>query len=407
MAVASEMTSSVMTGSVMTRFGVKNYKCLKEVDIPLTPIHVIIGQNDAGKTSLLEAMLAFFRSSQKQLLHAFPGKWKGTELVFEDAATPIVELNGTFRLLESGKQEAFEFGYGLQVGFSGEPRMFEEWSYNVKDGTKVSLKELNPGWTKISQMGSQPIRRGEAIPYGAMQHCLRLAHLYQLDPKVMAMPATIDSNRKFRMDPDGFGLASLLDDLLGYAPERFIELRKRFCDYFPQFQNVRLQVEDAVSRNYDETGVSSTGRGSGKGIYFETRHGRSIRAQQASDGAILFLGFLAITSLPEPPKLILIEEPEKGVYPKRLEEIVKLLREVVAGTPESSRPQLILSTHSPYLLSFFAPEEVTLMSRQAGGGVIARPLRDAPNIKERMDGEFYLGELWYNLTEEELFGGVA
>ena len=56
MGVASETA-----GSVMTRFGVKNYKCLKEVDIPLTPIHVIIGQNDAGKTSLLEAMLAFFR----------------------------------------------------------------------------------------------------------------------------------------------------------------------------------------------------------------------------------------------------------------------------------------------------------------------------------------------------------
>ena len=87
-------------------------------------------------------------------------------------------------------------------------------------------------------------------------------------------------------------------------------------------------------------------------------------------------------------------------------EIVKLLREVVAGTPVSARPQLILSTHSPYLLSFFAPEEVTLMSRQPSGGVCALPMRDAPNIKERMDSEFYLGELWYNLSEEELFGGV-
>ena len=45
-----------MTRSVMTRFGVKNYKCLKDVDIPLTPIHVIIGQNDAGKTSLLRVL---------------------------------------------------------------------------------------------------------------------------------------------------------------------------------------------------------------------------------------------------------------------------------------------------------------------------------------------------------------
>jgi predicted ATPase len=241
-----------------------------------------------------------------------------------------------------------------------------------------------------------------------MKNCMLSAHLYQLDPKMMAMPATIEPIRKFRMDPDGFGLATLLDDLLGYAPERFIELRQRFCEYFPQFRNVRLEAESAVQRHYDDRGgFSNVNAAAGKGIFFETRSGKSIRAQQASDGAILFLGFLALTSLPVPPKLILIEEPEKGVYPKRLEEIVKLLRNVVTETPASSRPQIILSTHSPYLVSFFEPEEVTLMSRNANNGVVAHPMRDIPHIKERLGGgEFYLGELWYNLSEEELFGGA-
>ena len=56
------------------------------------------------------------------------------------------------------------------------------------------------------------------------------------------------------------------------------------------------------------------------------------------------------------------------------------------------------------MLSFFQPEEVTFLSRNLKtGGVRARPMRDAPNIKQRLgDGEFYLGELWYNLSEEEL-----
>ena len=39
----------------LSRFGVKNYKCLGDIDIPLTPIHVLSGQNDSGKTSLMEA----------------------------------------------------------------------------------------------------------------------------------------------------------------------------------------------------------------------------------------------------------------------------------------------------------------------------------------------------------------
>ena len=52
---------------MLTRFSVKNYKCLADVSLPLTPLHVLIGQNDAGKTSLLEAMLAFYRSSRMPL----------------------------------------------------------------------------------------------------------------------------------------------------------------------------------------------------------------------------------------------------------------------------------------------------------------------------------------------------
>ena len=54
---------------MLTHFKVSNYKCLVDVELPLTPIHVIIGigQNDSGKTSLLEAMLALANSSKMPL----------------------------------------------------------------------------------------------------------------------------------------------------------------------------------------------------------------------------------------------------------------------------------------------------------------------------------------------------
>jgi hypothetical protein len=107
--------------------------------------------------------------------------------------------------------------------------------------------------------------------------------------------------------------------------------------------------------------------------------------------------------------LLLIEGPENGIYPKRLEEVVNLLRQLVQRTGGDSFPQIILSTHSPYVLSFFGPDEVTFLSRipsKPDAPVSARPLRDAPQIHERMGNEFYLGELWYNLDEEKLFHGA-
>jgi predicted ATPase len=170
-----------------------------------------------------------------------------------------------------------------------------------------------------------------------------------------------------------------------------MKLRAEFCAQFPQFRSIQVRSE-----------------GPGKGIAFETKSGRIVRAQQASDGAILFLGFLALSFLPEPPTLLLIEEPENGIYPKRLDEVIKLLKGLVYHKDGTPFPQIVFSTHSPYVLTSFEPEEVTFLSRPPGdpeGPVRARPLRDAPNIRERLaGGEFYLGELWYNLTEEELFG---
>jgi hypothetical protein len=210
------------------------------------------------------------------------------------------------------------------------------------------------------------------------------------------------------LDPDGFGLATLLQDIVTYDPRLFIQLREEFCTFFPQFASVRTETENASVRHFQPSGIHSSSSSVGVGIYFETASGETVRAQQASDGAILFLGFLALAHLPDPPTLLLIEEPENGIYPKRLGEVIQMLKQMVNRTEGVRFPQIIMTTHSPYVLSFFEPEEVTFLSRdpkKPEAGVRARPLRDAPNIRERLGGgAFYLGELWYNLSEEELFG---
>jgi hypothetical protein len=226
---------------------------------------------------------------------------------------------------------------------------------------------------------------------------------YRLDARVMAIPAALEPSRRFRMERDGFGLPTLLDDISGYDPERFIALKNEFCEYFPEFRTIHLQTEQAATRTHQALGLYQSGVAPGKGIYFETRAGATVRAQQASDGAILFLGFLSLFYLPTPPKVLLIEEPETGVYPKRLNQIIGILRKMAGSALNEKLPQIVFTTHSPYVLTTFTPEEVTFMSKQ-NGSVVARPLRDAPHIDERLgDGEFYLGELWYNLDEEELF----
>jgi predicted ATPase len=390
---------------MMQNFYINNYKCLVDVRVPLTPIHVIIGQNDSGKTSLLEAMLALYQSTERSLADAFSGDWQGRELVFAGEEKPVVQFEVRFDAADGEVRSPItyhlEVEFGFQFGRERSCRRIDEWFENNE---RILIGEQAQGWTGVA-------RRSDLKPDTVRDHLDSLAErfgtasLYRFDPQLMAMPAAIDPSRKFRMDPDGFGLATLLDDILGYDPERFLDLRRDFCEFFPQFGSVRIETQQALRRQFNITGMHVTSTEIGKGIVFETSQGRAIRAQQASDGAVLFLGLLALIHSPEPPKLLLIEEPEKGVYPKRLEEVIRLIRRLHEAPSGRAAPQIIMTTHSPYLLTSFRPDEVTLMVRRNGSGPVqARPLRDAPNIEERLSrGEFYLGELWYNLTEEELF----
>ena len=104
---------------------------------------------------------------------------------------------------------------------------------------------------------------------------------------------------------------------------------------------------------------------------------------------LLVLAYLTILSLPQPPKVILLEEPENGIHPKRLREVLSILRDLVKERPTS---QIILTTHSPYVLDTFQPDEVTVCQQVDGETKIAR-LSESKSVREQLD-IFSLGEIW-------------
>ena len=122
-----------------------------------------------------------------------------------------------------------------------------------------------------------------------------------------------------------------------------------------------MQPIDSINR----TACTRRARRSEKASTSRRKLARPSGARHASDGEALFLGLLALAR-PQPPNLLLIEEPENGIYPKRLGEVIELLKQMVHRTEGVPFPQIILSTHSPYVLSFFEPEEVTFLSRAPG-----------------------------------------
>ncbi len=137
----------------------------------------------------------------------------------------------------------------------------------------------------------------------------------------------------------------------------------------------------------------------GKGIYFEfVNSGELVAAAQASDGILLVLAYLAILYSPKPPRVLLIEEPENGIHHKRLNDVLGILRELVE---EQSHTQVVMTTHSPYVVDQFRPDEVSLCMKGDDGAVRVHSLSTSSAVG-RQSAIFSLGEIWTAEGDEDL-----
>jgi predicted ATPase len=165
--------------------------------------------------------------------------------------------------------------------------------------------------------------------------------------------------------------------------ERFLALEKHFYKRFPSYERIelplaRVQVE-----------------GDGVGLCFMTSQGQLLQAASVSDGVMLSLAYLAICYQLTPPNLLLIEEPENGVHHSSLKDIVDTLKQLSA----EKSVQVIMTTHSPYLLDGVDPGVVQVFQKDEEGAVHAKKLSDFEGAGEISD-MFSTGEKWSLLSEK-------
>jgi predicted ATPase len=381
---------------MITRLRVKNFKALRDVEVQLTPIHVLIGPNDSGKTSILDALAALCRSVDHDLSDAFLGSWKGAELVWNGEHSVPVSIAVDFgndgvtayaidvRFAGRGKQaEIVEetFKKGLESGsFRGPPAPGA-----FAGGTRVRYESEGPGFADL-----------HSEEWRAVKDLLEGVHYYRWDPAFLALPVAPEVKRRFRMESNGFGLALCLKDIKCDNPDGFIQLQNRFTEIFPHITSIELSEESDY-----RAGIDDPDRVTKLHVYFKLRIAdQRVPASQVSDGVLLLLAYLAILYLPQgnQPRVLLVEEPENGVHPKRLRDVVTILRELVH---DQSRTQVVLTTHSPYALDLFSPEEVTLCTMQDNGEVKTTRLSESPAVR-RESSVFTLGEIWTSQGDERI-----
>jgi len=140
-----------------------------------------------------------------------------------------------------------------------------------------------------------------------------------------------------------------------------------------------------------------------KGVEIELRDGQRIPAALMSEGMLYFLAFLAVAHGDRSP-VFLIEEPENGLHPARIAEVMTVLREVSEGA------QVLMATHSPLVLNELRGDEVTVLWRDEEHGTRGKLLKDTEGYDKRSK-VYALGELWVSyangIDEAPLREGTA
>lgn len=119
--------------------------------------------------------------------------------------------------------------------------------------------------------------------------------------------------------------------------------------------------------------------------------------KELSEGTKLILMILRILHQENPPKLILLEDIDRGLHPRLFQKVVEMLRDIV----KTKEVQIIATTHNPYLVDEFAGEEESVLIVEKEGTVstitsLADRLQDGDTPEEA------LGSLWFS----GFFGGV-
>lgn len=223
---------------------------------------------------------------------------------------------------------------------------------------------------------------------GAISSLSSGLRVFSFDDRKIAEPAQPESMAEMR--EDGANLAAVLDRIKDQDEERWEALNGALAEWLPGFDRILFNVVGP--------GMKSVELRTNPGGY-------RIEASQLSQGTLIALAILTLSYLPKPPVLVCLEEPDRGLHPRLLQDVKNAIRRLCYPEEfgEEREPvQVIATTHNPFFLDLFRdnPEQIVIAEKRGLEATFKR-LSDHPNLKEIIAG-VPLGEVWYS----GVLGGV-
>jgi len=389
----------------------RNFKSLRSAEVKLGRFMVIVGPNGSGKTSILDALHYLTQATQKPIASILKGPLSPLNLIRRDATAPMkLTLSGQFpenasvEIEVSRQQKASAIEPEWNATVARRWGTVEERTLETRDGAFLSL----PRTTRAPviaprpqdwQTGRRALKTPEMV---ALARALGSARKLRLDVERLAAASYSDEETP-RLGIDGEGLASVLADLATRSPESFRSIQDAVHEVVPTLERIRTRrakVVRPMQQNIviDEKPLTHTVERVdwGQQIVLDFKGAPDIPAPLASEGTLLVIGLMTALRTTPRPRVLLLDDIDKALHPRAQEELIKQLRNILERDPEL---QIIATSHSPYLLDHFQPEEVLVTALREDGSTACAPLTAHPDF-ERWKDTTRTGELWSFVGED-------
>lgn len=398
----------------------KHYRCLRYVDLRLERFHLLVGPNASGKSTVLDALgflgdlvssgldaaVARRTPDFRDLVWGRPGNDLG-ELGFElavecdaedhdDRESPppadrVFRYEVAIRAKEGAPYLAAERGLLGPVGAVDFGRRRSRFPDPQPPPRTIFVDAAAGGYRTVLSRGGAGSLRFEpesqervAEPWEAPSSgsgrtilaslpdapddfpaafCLRrwLTGMRRsfLDPAALRRPAPPTPDAR-TLSPDGSNLPWVARHLQSEAPERFRDWLSQVRSALEDVAEVRVTVREADERAW---------------LVVRYRNGVEAPSWAVSDGTLRLLGHTLRFYSTLPRTLTLIEEPEAGVHPHEMQEVLTAL-------PPVAGCQVLVSTQSPAILTDAEAQEVLCCATDEEGDPEVIPVLSHPLLED-------------------------
>ena len=356
---------------MLTEVTIRGFKAIKQATVALGPLTLLIGRNGSGKSSFIEslqwlqeALFSGLDEATSRRFHEFSdllnrrSKEIGIELWLKRPRSSEVHYSlfvgkssvaGGARLRPIVTNEECVFGRTVAArkvlfsrkGLRGPPFRWLR-DPRQKRARPLVIREGNA----LGLAYASAVRAPGAVD---LEEYLRHAVFLRLSPEMLARQSRLHGQSSGPLlAEDGSDLPNLVDKLSTQAKRR---LAARVASIIDGIQSVRVVRRASLRWIIMRERMKS--QGGNKDF--------DLPAWMLSEGTRRLVAIFTLLELDPPPSLIVIEEVENGLDPWTLEIVLDALRDAAANGI-----QIILTTHSPFLLDHVEPEQVIHVRRSRG-----------------------------------------